>query len=252
MFSLLKALFGEAATKSNEFAFDYIPKPAANSSWVSIHDQALKGRMEGLMLSGMTATSIGPDANQVLQALAALKWMVVLDPLPTTSSEFWRAPGQDPAKIATEVFMLPTTHWIEKEGSFVNSGRWAQWKDQGIPPQGDARHPHWIVAVIFGRVKKLYASQGGKFPDPIKNMTLAYQDPLKPSFDELAREVNGKDLATGKQMASFALLKDDGTTTAGNWIYTGSYPEGTAGNLMKRRKGIEDPAANDPTRLRHY
>src|SRR5258708_40285312 len=81
-------------------------------------------------------------------------------------------------------------------------------------------------------------------------MTLAYQDPLKPSFDERAREINGKDLGTGKQMASFALLKDDGTTTAGDWIYTGSYPD--AGNLMKRRDGIQNPSTNDPTGMGFY
>jgi formate dehydrogenase major subunit len=250
MVSLLKGWYGSAATKDNEFAFDYIPKPAGNSSWISIYDQALKGKMEGVILSGMTATSIGPDSNQVMQALSNLKWLVVMDAFPTTSSEFWRAPGQDPGKIQTEVFMLPTTHWIEKEGSFVNSGRWSQWKDQVIPPQGNARHDHWVLADLFDRVKKLYASNGGKFPDPIKAMTLAYADPLKPSFDELAREVNGKDLTTGKQMASFALLKSDGSTTAGNWIYTSSYPE--AGNLMKRRQGIENPTANDPTGMGFY
>ena len=146
--------------------------------------------------------------------------------------------------------MVPTTHWIEKDGSFVNSGRWAQWKDQVIEPQGDARHDHWITADLFDRVKKLYASQGGKFPDPINAMTLDYKDPKKPTLDEIAREINGRDLTTGKQIASFALLKDDGTTTAGNWIYTSSYTE--AGNMMKRRKGVEDPAANDPTGLGFY
>src|SRR5213082_3719978 len=146
MVSLLKGWFGSAATADNQFAFDYIPKPGSNSSWISIFDQALKGKMEGLILSGMTATSIGPDSNQVLQALAKLKWMVVMGAFPTTSSEFWRAPGQDPANIQTEVFMLPATHWIEKEGSFVNSGRWAQWKDQVVPPEGDSRHDHWILA----------------------------------------------------------------------------------------------------------
>jgi formate dehydrogenase major subunit len=248
--SLLKSWYGKAATKDNEFVFDYIPKPAVNSSWISIFDQALKGKMEGLLLSGMTATSIGPDSNQVLQGLANLKWLVVMDAFPTTSSEFWRAPGQDPAKIQTEVFMLPATHWIEKEGSFTNSGRWAQWKDQVVPPEGDARHDNWILADLFDRVKKLYQSGGGKFPDPINAMTLDYADPLKPSFDELAREINGKDLTTGKQMASFALLKADGTTSAGNWIYTSSYTE--SGNNMKRRKGIEDPAANDPTGMGFY
>ena len=69
MVSLLKTWYGDAATDKNEYAFDFVPKPATNSSWISIYDQALKKKMEGVILSGMTATSIGPDANQVMQAL---------------------------------------------------------------------------------------------------------------------------------------------------------------------------------------
>jgi formate dehydrogenase major subunit len=245
MVSLLTAWYGDAATNANEFAFHYIPKPSQNSSWMSIYDQALKNKMEGVILSGMTAASIGPDANQVQQALSNLKWMVVMDPLPTTSSEFWHAPGVDPSQVKTEVFMLPTTHWIEKDGSFTNSGRWAQWKDQVLPPQGNARHDHWILADLFSRVKALYTQQGGKFPDPIMAMTFGYANPVKPDLDEIAKEINGKDLTAGKQMTSFANLRDDGTTTAGDWIYTGSYLD--TGNLMKRRSGIQDPTTNDPT-----
>lgn len=250
MVSLLKAWYGDAATKENEFAFNYLPKPSGNSSWMSIFDQALRGKMEGLILSGMTATSIGPDSNQVLQALSNLKWLVVMDAFPTTSSEFWHAPGMDPAKVQTEVFMLPTTHWIEKDGSFTNSGRWVQWKDQVIPPQGQARHDHWILADLFLRVRKLYQQEGGAFPDPIMHLTLDYRDPSKPDLDELAQEINGKDLTTGKRLSSFALLKDDGTTTAGNWVYTGFYPE--TGNLAKRRDGVQDPQKNDPTGMGFY
>ncbi len=245
MVSLLKTWYGDAATKDNEFAFPYLPKPAGNSSWLSIFDQALRGKMEGLMLSGMTATSIGPDTTQVLQALSNLKWLVVMDPLPTTSSEFWHAPGLDSNQIQTEVFLLPCTHWIEKDGSFVNSGRWMQWKDQVIPPEREARHDHWILADLFQRVKALYQRDGGKFPDSVMRLTMDYKDPRKPELDEIAQEVNGRDLTTGKRLATFAALKDDGTTTSGNWIYTGSYPE--AGNLAKRRGGIQDVAKNDPT-----
>jgi formate dehydrogenase major subunit len=251
MVSLLKGWYGDAATKDNEFAFDYIPKPAGNSSWMSIYDQALRGKMEGILLSGMTATSIGPDSSQVLQALSNLKWLVVMDAFPTTSSEFWHGPGMDAGKIQTEVFLLPCTHWIEKDGSFVNSGRWMQWKDQVIPPQGQARHDHWIMAELFSRIKTLYQNDSsGKFPDPIMHLTMNYQDPLKPELDEIAQEINGKDLKTGKRLATFAALKDDGTTTAGDWIYTGSYPE--AGNLSKRREGVQDPAKNDPTGMGFY
>ena len=250
MVSLLKGWYADAAKKENEFAFDFIPKPAKNSSWMSIYDQALKGKMQGLILSGMTATSIGPDSNRVLQALANLKWLVVMDPLPTTSSEFWRRPGADPKSIQTEVFMMPTTHWIEKDGSFVNSGRWSQWKDQVIPPEGQSRHDHWVLADLFTRVRGLYQQQGGKFPDPIMAMSMTYKDPTKPELDEIAQEINGFDLSTGKRLSTFAALKDDGTTTAGDWIYTGSYTD--SGNLMKRKDGIQDPQTNDPTGMGFY
>ena len=81
-------------------------------------------------------------------------------------------------------------------------------------------------------------------------LTMKYKDPAKPELDEIAQEINGFDLTTGKRLDSFAKLKDDGTTTAGDWIYTGSYPE--AGNLSKRRNGIQDPAKNDPTGMGYY
>ena len=36
MVSLLRAWYGDTATKENEYAFDFMPKPATNSSWTSI------------------------------------------------------------------------------------------------------------------------------------------------------------------------------------------------------------------------
>src|SRR5262245_58557379 len=250
MVSLLKAWYGDNAKPENDYAFAFVPKPASDASWITIHDQALRGRMQGLLLSGMTATSIGPDSNQVLQALAKLKWLVVMDPLPTTSSEFWRRPGADPKSIDTEVFMLPTSHWIEKDGSFVNSGRWAQWKEQVLPPAGEARHNHWILAELFLRVRELYQQHGGKFEEPIAAATFAYKDPHKPELEELTAEMNGWRLSTRQRLATFADLQDDGSTAAGNWIYTGSYPE--SGNLMRRRGGVQDPRTNDPTGMGFY
>jgi formate dehydrogenase major subunit len=248
--SLLKAWYGDKATKSNEFAFDYLPKPTGNASWITIFDQALQGKMEGLMLSGMTASSIGPDSNQVQAALGKLKWLCVMDSLPTTSSEFWHAPGVDSSEVQTEVFALPATHWIEKDGSFTNSGRWLQWKDAVVPPEHESRHDHWILADLFLRVRELYRRDGGEFPDPVMELTFPYRDPAKPKLDEIAQEVNGKELKSGKRLATFADLRDDGSTSAGNWICTGSYP--ASGNLMKRRNGVQDPERNDPTGMGFY
>jgi formate dehydrogenase major subunit len=248
--SLLKAWYGDRATAKNDFAFAYLPKAGGNSSWLSIYNEALLGKMEGVMLSGMTAASIGPDSNQVIQALSNLKWLVVMDPFPTTSSEFWHAPGIDSTKVATEVFLLPMTHWIEKDGSFTNSGRWMQWKDAVMPAQGQSMHDHWLLAELHDRVKRLYQKDGGAFPGPIVDLAMAYKDPRKPTLDELAQEVNGKDLTSGKRLATFAALKDDGSTSSGNWIYAGSY--GPKGNFTRRRDGVQDPAKNDPTGMGFY
>ena len=44
--------------------------------------------------------------------------------------------------------------------------------------------------------------------------------------------------ATGQLLSSFGQLQDDGGTSSGNWLYTGSYTE--AGNMMARR-GTADP-----------
>jgi formate dehydrogenase major subunit len=67
----------------------------------------------------------------------------------------------------------------------------------------------------------------------------------------VAKEINGKALAdledpntkqqikAGQQLPGFAWLKDDGTTSCGNWIYSGSFTE--AGNQTARR-GTEDPS----------
>ena len=133
----------------------------------------------------------------VRQALGTLKWLVVMDALPTTSSEFWRAPGVDSSSVKTEVFMLPTTHWIEKDGSFVNSGRWMQWKDQVLPPEGQSRHDHWLMADLLMRVRALYQQQGGRFPDPIKGQF----GNVKRVFGALGNKAThyepGKELAPG-------------------------------------------------------
>ena len=236
--SILKAFFGEAATEDNEYGYAWIPKPAQNSSWLTIHDEARAGRLDGIIYGGFTGVSVGPDSNRMAESIANLKWMVIIDPLPTTASEFWHAPGVDPASIQTEALFLPATHWIEKSGSFVNSGRWAQWKHKALPATGESRDDNWIMGHLYQGLRALYEEEGGALPDPVLGLDWYYADPGDPSMEELAQEVNGKDLTTGEQLSSFADLRDDGTTSSGDWIYCGSWTE--EGNQMDRR-GTEDP-----------
>jgi formate dehydrogenase major subunit len=252
--SLLKAMYGDAATKQNDFAFDYLPKVDRNYSWTQIWDQMYRGTVKGLFAFGMNGVMIGPDTRKNIDALKKADWLVVGEIYPDETSEFWRAPGTtaDEMKgIQTTVYRLPCAGFAEKDGSMTNSARWLQWKNIALPPPGDARLDQDIVAQIFLRVRDLYKKEGGKFPDPILNLTWAYTDPQHPSLSDVAKEVNGKALAdltdpatqqvtkSGQQLPGFAWLKDDGTTSCGNWIYSGSWTE--AGPQLARR-GTEDPS----------
>jgi len=252
--SLLKTMYGDAATKQNNFAFDYLPKVDRNYSWTQIWDQMYRGNVKGLFAFGMNGVMIGPDTSKNIEALKKAEWLVVGEIYPDETSEFWRAPGisaDEMKNIKTTVYRLPCAGFAEKDGSMTNSARWLQWKNTALPPPGQARLDQDIVAQIFLRVRDLYKKDGGKFPDPILNLTWPYTDPQHPALSDVAKEINGKALAdltdpatqqttkTGQQLPGFAWLKDDGTTSCGNWIYCGSWTE--VGAQIQRR-GTEDPS----------
>jgi formate dehydrogenase major subunit len=252
--SFLKAMYGDAATKQNDFAFHYLPKVDRNYSWTQIWDGMYRGSVKGLFAFGMNGVMIGPDTRKNIDALKKADWLVVGEIYADETSEFWRAPGitaDEMKNINTTVYRLPCAGFAEKDGSMTNSARWLQWKNAALPPPGDARLDQDIVAQIFLRVRDLYRSEGGKFPDPILNLTWPYTDPKHPALTDLAREINGRALAdltdpatqqtikAGQQLPGFAWLKDDGTTACGNWIYSGSWTE--AGPQLARR-GTEDPS----------
>jgi formate dehydrogenase major subunit len=246
--SLMKALYGDAAKKENDWAFHYLPKLDRRYSWTEIWDDMHKGHVKGLLAFGMNGVSIGPNSQKNIEALRKADWLVVCEIYPDETSEFWKAPGTTPqqmAAIPTTVYRLPGAGFAEKDGTFVNSARWLQWKNAALPPPADCKLDQEILARIYLRVRELYAKEGGKFPDPVLNATWNYTDPHNPSLSEVAKEINGRALAdletvkAGQQLSGFGLLRDDGTTASGNWIYCGSWTE--AGPQMQRR-GTEDPS----------
>jgi formate dehydrogenase major subunit len=90
-----------------------------------------------------------------------------------------------------------------------------------------------MIHEIFTRLQKLYEKEGGKFADPILNLKWDYAHNGHVDIHAVAKGINGYDLNTGKLMASFSGLKDDGTTSSGNWLYCNSYTEN--GNMAARR-----------------
>jgi formate dehydrogenase major subunit len=252
--SLLKAMYGDAATKQNDWAFHYLPKIDRNYSWTQIWDQMYRGNVKGMLAFGMNGVMIGPDTQKNIDALKKADFLVVGEIYADETSEFWRAPGttaEEMKNIKTTVYRLPCAGFAEKDGTMVNSARWLQWKNVAVPPPGDARLDQDILAQLYLKVRALYQKEGGKFPDPVLHATWGYTDPQHPSLAEVAKEINGKALAdledpktkqelkTGQQLPGFSWLKDDGTTSSGNWLYCGSWTE--AGALLQRR-GTDDPS----------
>jgi len=62
--SFLKALYGDAATKQNGWAFDYLPKVDRDYSWTHLWDDMYKGTVKGMLAFGMNGVAIGPDSNK--------------------------------------------------------------------------------------------------------------------------------------------------------------------------------------------
>ena len=248
--SLQKAWWGTAATKENSWAFEYLPKLDKVYDLLAVFDLMHQGKMNGYICQGFNPLAAAPNKAKNIEALSKLKFLVVIDPLITETSTFWRNVGEfnpvQSEKIETEVFRLPSGCFAEEDGSLTNSGRCLQWHYKGAEPPGEAMTDLEILGELFFRIRTLYAKEGGSFPDPILKLTWPYAMARKPSAEEMAREYNGWALADlpdpkdktkiavkrGDQLTTFGQLTDDGSTAAGCWIYTGSY---TDKNNMARR-----------------
>lgn len=252
MVSFLKAMWGEAATKENDWGFDWLPKlDVPYYDILRMFDMMSRGEVNLYFCQGFNPLLSFPNRAKLTEGLSKLKLLVTIDPLETETAHFWENHGiyndVDSSKIMTEVLQLPATCFAEDEGATVNSGRWLQWHWPGATPPGEAKHDTWILANIFLRVRELYRREGGVCPEPILNLSWDYQDPYDPEPAELAQEMNGRALQTltdpadpekvlveaGKLLPNFAVMRDDGSTMSGCWIYAGSWTE--EGNMMARR-----------------
>lgn len=247
--SLLKSWMGDSATADNEFGFHYLPKVHAGKNYthIGLFEAMEKGEIKGMMCWGQNPAVGGPNTNQALKAMANLDWLVCTDLWETETSVFWKRPGVDPANIKTEVFLLPAAASFEKEGSVTNSGRLMQWRYKCSAPPGEAWADLDILNELMVQIKGLYtADAGAPNRDAVLCLTWDYSDQVDPN--QVAKEINGYDLKTGKLVSAFSKLMDDGTTSSGNWLFCGSYVEPEEepdapipGNRASRRNPDDGP-----------
>jgi formate dehydrogenase major subunit len=244
MVSLLKSFYGDKATKANQFGYQWMPKVDAGTaySWLDLFDQMYKGSIKGFFAWGQNPACGGANAGKNRKAMANLDWMVNVNLFDNETGSFWQGPGMDPTKIKTEVFMLPASVSVEKEGSITNSGRWMQWRYRGPHPMGNSKPDGDIILALGTELKGRYR-RGGVFPEPIVNLKWDYLTDGEYDAHRIAKEINGyflkettvkgKTFKKGTLVPSFAYLQADGSTSSGNWLYCNSYTE--KGNMAARR-----------------
>ncbi len=240
--SLMKAWFGDAATRENDWAYNYLPRIVGDHSDLPMFVDMKDGKMKGFFLMGQNPAAGGVNAGFHRAAMEKLDWLVVRDLYEIETAAYWKRPGIDPTKIKTEVFFLPAASHVEKEGSFTNTQRLIQYRDKVVDPPGDARSEPWFLTELCLHMKNLYKHSTKGRDKPIQDLTWNYRREgplLEPVVEDIVKEMNGYTVADGKVVKDFTELRDDGSTAGGVWIFSGIMPEEGV-NLARRRPAVGD------------
>ena len=158
--SLLKAWYGDAATRANDFGFGWLPRISGDHShqgyWLDMAD----GKMDGLFVMGQNPAVGAPNAALERRALAKLKWLVVRDMVEVETATFWK----DSPEVAVRRARRPTTSaprcssspppvTPRRTGTFTNTQRLLQWHEKAVDPPGDCRSDAWFMYHLGRRLK---------------------------------------------------------------------------------------------------
>ena len=182
--SLLKAWFGDAATKDNDYGFPHLPKITGNHAHFPTMMRAVDGGLDGLFAMGQNPAIGSQNGGLMRRALRNMKWLVIRDLNEIETATFWRdAPEIQSGEvrtedIQTEVFLMPAASHVEKQGSFTQTQRMVQWRDKALDPPGDARSELWFMHHLTKRVMAHYA--GSRTPGTGRSSTSSGTTPSSP------------------------------------------------------------------------
>jgi formate dehydrogenase major subunit len=245
--NLLKAYWGDAATPDNDFCFDYLPRITGDHGTYRTVLDMIDGKVKGYFLLGQNPAVGSAHGKAQRLGMANLDWLVVRDLFEIESATFWKdSPEVEtgeivPEECRTEVFLMPAASHVEKEGTFTQTQRMLQWREQAVEPTGDCRSELWFFYHLGRMVRERLAGSAEEKDRPLLELTWDY--PLhgehdEPDAESVLKEINGYEVGTGRPLSTFLEMKDDGSTLGGCWIYTGVFADGV--NQAARRKPAKD------------
>jgi formate dehydrogenase major subunit len=243
--SLLTAWWGSAATRENDYCFDYLPRRTGDHSTYPTMLDMLDGKVRGFLVVGENPAVGSANGKLHRLAMAQLDWMVVRDLSEIETASFWNDSPEietgelRTADIKTEVFFLPAAAHTEKEGTFTNTQRLLQWHTAAVSPPGDATSDLWFAYHLGRRIRAKLTGSVLPRDRPVLDLTWDYpvHGPRdEPSAEAVLAEINGYSVADSRPLSGFAELRADGSTACGCWIYSGCYTEGV--NQTARRPAL--------------
>lgn len=252
MVSLLKAWYGDGATKDNEFGYQFLPKLSRNESLTMDMQRALTGKIEAMLVFGQNMAVSNPDTGWGRDALRKLKWLVVCDIVESETASAWYADPTAPDAVKTcqtEVFLLPAAACLESAGSVTNTERLMQWHDRSKAEPGQARSDGFWIYQLGKRLKKMAEASGEERDAGLRALTWDYDPPANDQTfpglprvagdvdnNKVAMEMNGYNLETKIPCQSVEDMADDGSTVCGCRLYVG-FIDKEGNNLSKRLEG---------------
>lgn len=243
--SMLKAWWGDAATPENDFAYDYLPRlNGAHGTYQTVM-RMLRDEIDGYFILGQNPAVGSANGRMQRLGMSHLKWLVVRDYSMIESATWWKdGPEIESGElrtedIETEVFFLPAANHMEKSGTFTQTQRMLQWREQAVTPPGEAQSELEFFFELGKRIRERLADSTDPRDRPLLDLTWDYpvDEHGEPDAEAVLREINGYRLAEGPNeqglVKGFNELRADGSTVGGCWIYAGVFADNI--NQSRRR-----------------
>src|SRR5207244_12131759 len=130
--------------------------------------------------------------------LAKLDWLVVRDLVEIETAAFWYDSPEIESgelvteEIATEVFFLPASSHVEKDGSFTNTQRLLQWHFKAVEPKEDCRSELWFYYHLGRKIRERLKGSARPRDKPVLELTWPYPttgEHQEPSAEAVLAEI---------------------------------------------------------------
>jgi len=201
MVSYLKSMWGDAATRENQFGYDWHPKILGDHSHLPMFVRwPTAGQGHALRRSEPGHVAQRPPRAG---AMRKLEWLVVKDNWLHESATFWKKRARGPERRGQarghqdRDLLLPVGAGGETEGTFTNTQRMLQWHYKAAEAPGACRTDVWFTYQLGKRLQEALRPEQAPRDAGFKNLVFDYEheDDYERSAGSRARqapqEVNG-------------------------------------------------------------